>query len=308
MDRRSLLRSVLAAPFVAGAGPALAAQPGDEPVFSIAFVTDTHIQPERNAAEACRRCFRQIAGQPYDFVIHGGDHVFDAMEVGLARATELMDLYIATERDIGHKVHHVIGNHDCFGIFTDSGVAIESPHYGKRYFTERFGPTYYSFEHKGVHFVVLDSIGITPDRSYQGYVDATQLDWLRADLAALPVGTPVIVSLHIPLVTALACYQPPDWADTPHNWTYVVNGREVLRILRGHNILAVLQGHGHVDEHIILNGVPFVTGGSLCGADWKGHFLGTGHGYLHVDVYADRVETVYNGFGFEEAARHDTEI
>ncbi|WP_068079852.1 metallophosphoesterase family protein [Novosphingobium rosa] len=87
-------------------------------------------------------------------------------------------------------------------------VALDAPHYGKRFFIERFGPTYYSFDHKGVRFLVLDSIGITPDRNYEGRVDAAQLDWLKAELGGLKPGQPLIVVTHIPLVTALSCYEP----------------------------------------------------------------------------------------------------
>ena len=47
-------------------------------------------------------------------------------------------------------------------------------------FEERFSKTYYSFEHKGVHFIVLDSIGITDDRAYEGRVDAAQLNGWQA--------------------------------------------------------------------------------------------------------------------------------
>jgi 3',5'-cyclic-AMP phosphodiesterase len=277
-------------------------------VFSFVHLTDTHIQPELNAGVGCRKCFEQVATESADFVIHGGDHVFDAMEVGRSRAEMLLSLYIETQRVIGKKVYHTIGNHDCFGIFRTSGVDPQSPGFGKQLYIERFGAPFYSFDHKGIHFVVLDSIGITPDRSYEGRIDPAQIDWLKRDLAALPPGQRIIISTHIPLVTALSCYEPVEWTRTPHNWTNIVNAREVLGILRGYRVVAVLQGHGHVAETITLNGIPFITGGSVCGADWRGSFLGTPEGYMLVTVDGDRVSTRYTTYGFRSVDRRDVEI
>jgi 3',5'-cyclic AMP phosphodiesterase CpdA len=276
--------------------------------FSFAFITDCHIQPELNAAIGCRDCFKQISKQPFDFVIQGGDHVFDALEVDRNRAMRLMDLYVETEQVIGLKVHQVLGNHDCFGVFPKSGVDPSAPDYGKQFYIERFGPTYYAFDHKGVHFVVLDSIGITSDRSYEGRVDAAQLDWLRRDLASLPIGAPIIVISHIPLVTALSCYEPLDWTLTPHNWTNVVNARDVLALLQGHKVLGVLQGHSHVAERVLLNGVPFITGGAVSGNWWQGSFLGTPEGYLQVDVDGDELRTRYVTYGFHSVDPQDVAI
>lgn len=236
MERRNLLKLSLGAPLVAltaraAAAAAMPERAGDS--FSFAFVGDCHIRPELGADRACAQCFEQISASPVDFVIQGGDLVEDALEVGRARATLLMDLYQRTERaHLRKPIHHVIGNHDCFGVFPKSGIDPSAPDYGKRFYTDRFGPRYYAFDHKGVHFVVLDSIGLTPDRSYEGRVDAEQLAWLRTDLAAQPRGTRIVAVTHIPLVTAMRCYEPEAWLDTPHNWTYVENGREVLRILR----------------------------------------------------------------------------
>ncbi|WP_230769196.1 metallophosphoesterase family protein [Sphingomonas sp. Leaf4] len=307
MNRRHLLSGALAAPLLLPA--ARAADRGRaEPSFRFAFVTDCHIQPELQAADGCRQCFRAVARGRYDFVIQGGDHVYDALEVDRARANRLMDLYVETEQAIGSKVHHVLGNHDCFGVFPTSGIAPSAPDYGKQYYIERFGPTYYAFDHKGVHFVVLDSIGLTPDRSYEGRIDPAQLAWLARDLAAQPKGTRIIVATHIPIVTALSIYEPEEWTRTPHNWTNVVNAREVLRVLRPYHVIAVLQGHSHVAETVTLNGIPFITGGAVSGNWWQGSFLGTDEGYMDIAVDGDQVISRYRGFGFRSIDRHDVII
>lgn len=305
MRRRHLLAAPLALPVILNAKKLAAREPHD---FSFAFITDCHIQPELSGAEACRKCFRDVARGPFDFVIQGGDHVYDALEVGRERAQRLMDIYVETEQTIGLKIHHVIGNHDCWGVFPTSGVTPSASGYGKEYYKERFGPTYYSFDHKDVHFIVLDSIGLTGDRSYEGRVDAAQLRWMEGDLAKLSPNTRIIVVSHIPLVTALGCYEPLSWTHTPHNWTSVANSREVLERLHGSNVIAVLQGHSHVAETVMLNNIPFITGGAVSGNWWQGRFLGTAEGYMHITVRGHEVTAHYLGYGFNALHPKDVEI
>lgn len=310
MDRRTLLKAAIAAPLVPyAAGAASAAPQSGSDGFSIAFISDCHIRPEMNAAQGCAACFEQISASDHDFVINGGDHIEDALEASRERATMLMDLYQRTERrHLRKPVRHVLGNHDCLGVFANSGVDPSSRDYGKQFYIDRFGPRYYAFDHKGVHFVVLDSVGLTDDRNYEGRVDAAQLEWLRSDLADQPKDARIIVVTHIPLVTAMQCYEPESWLNTPHNWTFVANGREVLRILRDFDVLAVLQGHSHVFEQIELGGMRFISTGAVAGADWRGSFLGTAEGYSEIFISGRTVEARYRTYGFAASERQDVPI
>jgi 3',5'-cyclic-AMP phosphodiesterase len=108
--------------------------------------------------------------RPADFAICGGDLVFDVLAVGRARADMLWNLFKQTSASLHVPVHYVIGNHDVFGLSPKSGVAPSDPDYGKKAFQDRYGATHYSFDHKGWHFVVLDSIGIHRDRTWTGEV------------------------------------------------------------------------------------------------------------------------------------------
>lgn len=310
MERRNLLKLAIGAPLLPLAARAVSAGPeriGDG--FSFAFLGDCHIRPELDADRACAMCFEQVSASNVDFVIQGGDHIEDALETGRTRATLLMDLYQHTEHvHLRKKIYHVLGNHDCLGVFPKSGIDPSAADYGKQFYLDRFGPRYYAFDHKDVHFVVLDSIGLTADRNYEGRVDSGQLAWLRSDLAALPKGTRIIVVTHIPLVTGMQCYEPESWLDTPHNWTFVVNGREVLRILQEHDVLAVLQAHSHVCERIELNGISFITTGAVAGADWRGSFLGTPEGYTEITVSGRAVASRYRTYGFASVDRQDIPI
>jgi 3',5'-cyclic-AMP phosphodiesterase len=222
------------------------------------------------------------------------------------RALTLFDLYDKTEQDLGVKVYHTVGNHDVLGIYPASGIAQDDPLYGKKLFEQRFGKLYYSFDHKGHHFIVLDSIGITPDRAYEGRIDAAQLQWLTADLAALAPGTPVIVSVHIPLVTAIEAYLPEPTAAPAHHGLSVANAKQVLDLFAGHNVLGVLQGHTHVNEVVQWKGVPYITSGAVCGNWWHGTRLGTPEGFTVVTVADNKLTTHYEPSGFQSVAPQNT--
>ncbi|WP_254062271.1 metallophosphoesterase [Acidobacterium sp. S8] len=274
--------------------------------FTFLFLTDTHLQPELNAAQGCDMCFKKARNIKSDFAIQGGDHVFDSLAVSRERATSLFDLYGKTEQDLGVKLYHTIGNHDCLGVYPASGVAETDSLYGKKIFEDRFGKTYYSFNHKGVHFIVLDSIGITSDRAYEGRVDAAQLQWLASDLKALPAATPIIVSVHIPLVTAFDSYVPVPATAPKHHGGSVANAYEVIALFEGRNVLGVLQGHTHINETVIWKSVPYITSGAVSGNWWRGTRMGTPEGFTVVEVKGGKLSTRYETYGFKSIDPQNT--
>jgi 3',5'-cyclic-AMP phosphodiesterase len=302
--------------FLAAAGAAgISAIAGQSPIanastaiedFAFLFITDTHIQPELNAAQGCAQCFRKARTIKSDFVIQGGDHIFDGLAVDRARATSVFDLYGKTEQDLGMKIYHTIGNHDCFGVNPASGVSESDPSYGKKMYTERFGTTYYSFDHKGVHFIVLDSIGITGDRAYEGRIDAVQLAWLKDDLAKLTPSAPVVVSTHIPLVTGTEAYMAPPPTAPLHHGLSVANAYEVIALFEGRNVLGVLQGHLHFNETILWKGVPYMTNGAVSGNWWHGTRLGTPEGFTVVQIHQGKLATRYETYGFHTVDPQNT--
>ncbi len=274
--------------------------------FTFLFLTDAHIQPELNAAVGTDMAFKKARTFHADFAIQGGDHVFDSLGVPKQRALALFDLYDKTEQDLGLKVHHTIGNHDILGIYTSSGVPPTDPQYGKKLFEDRFGKRYYSFDHKGHHFIVLDTVAITDDHAYEGRVDAEQLKWLAADLAAVPQATPIIVSVHIPLVSAFASYVPAPTEPARHQSLTVANASDVLDLFAGHNVIGVLQGHTHINENVEYKGVNYVTSGAICGNWWKGSRMGTPEGFTVVTVANGKMTTRYEIYGFKSVAPENT--
>ena len=139
--------------------------------------------------------FRKIRTLKADFAIQGGDPVFDVLGQSRDRTKTLYDLYAQTEHIIELPIHHVIGNHDVFGVYAKSGVALSDSDFGKRMYQDRIGKTYYSFDHKGYHSIVLDTIQITADRSWEAGIDPEQLQWLRRDFQQIGIGTPIASSL-----------------------------------------------------------------------------------------------------------------
>ena len=280
--------------------------------FDYIFLTDTHLTPELNAPEGCNLAFKKAAAHHADFAIQGGDHAMDIMGVDRKQADSLFDLYDHTEQALGLKVHHTIGNHDQFGIINKAGVQATDPGYGKKFFEEHLGPTYYSFDHKGYHFVTLDTVQPTPDRSWEARIDAPQLAWLTADLAKLPKGAPVIVTCHVPLVTAFTSYEKPTTTGsglTPpsaHPQLVVANSYEVLAVLEQYNILAVFQGHTHINEVVQFHGIHYVTSGAVCGNWWHGTRMGTPEGFTVVSLRNGKIDWRYETSGFQTVSPRNT--
>ncbi len=313
LDRRRFL-SLSAAAAVAHSLPAFpqapTAQPGN---LRLVFFTDTHNQPELRANEGTALAMGKIKALKPDLCIQGGDHCFDLNAVPRARSLMLLDEYGKTEHALdGIPVQHVIGNHDVFGRDPASGVELSDPLYGKKAFEQRFNTkTYRSFDRSGYHFILLDSIQITPQRDFDAMVDPEQLAWLRQDLASTPAGAPIVVAIHVPLVSAAPQYAPADspaakgavyQAATGLHGFLLGNAREVTQMFEGHNIIAVLQGHTHINETVYWRNTPYITSGAVCGNWWHGPRWGTPEGFTVVELAGGVARWHYETYGWKSAA------
>jgi len=300
-NRRQFLSLLGGSVAAAAVSPSILAAPRSQDSFEFLFVTDTHLQPELNAAKGCDMAFRKGRTMKAEFAIQGGDHVFDAMDVSKERALALFDQYDKTEQDLAMKVYHTCGNHDCFGIGSKGAVAEGDKEYGKRMYEERFGRAYYSFDHKGVHFVVLDSVQPQPGgNGYLAQIDEAQIAWLKVDLDKTAAGTPVIVTTHVPLVTAFESYEPAREGNfSARGALSVINSDAVIRQFEEHNVIGVLQGHTHIWETVVWRGVPYITGGAVSGNWWKGVRMGTPEGFAVARVENGKLYTRYEAYGFK---------
>lgn len=308
-NRRDFLRTLAAAGASVGTEALLPGLASSSRLFSEAespgsfdfiFFTDTHIEPELNASHGCAMCFSKIRALKPEFAINGGDHVFDAMGVAARRANELFDLYDKTEQMLGVPLYHTIGNHDLFGVLTQSGARPSDPWYGKKMYEDRVGrKTYYSFDYKGYHFVVLDSIQPTQDRLWDARVDGVQLAWLDGDLAHVGPLKPIIIVIHVPLVSGFGTYSTKREPESRYSTVAVGNSAEVLANFEGYNVLAVLQGHLHVNETVSYKGVRYVTCGAVCGNWWHGPHMGFPEGFTVVSLREGKIEWRYETYGFK---------
>jgi len=151
--------------------------------------------------------------------------------------------------------------------------------------------------------MILDSIHMLPYRSYSGWIDDEQLNWIKSDLAGVEAARPIVVATHIPLATAWPCLHPfppnvaPGLSDMPGQ--IVDNNLAVRKLFRGHNLRLVLQGHTHVWETVEFAGVKYVTGGAVCGNWWRGERSGTRNGYAVCRVRGNEVDVSYETYPWQ---------
>src|ERR1700733_2196182 len=156
LDRRAFLKvstGAMAAAVAAGASNhfhsflpvnvAFAAEGGAGQGFTFAYISDSHLYVKKTNERFVRQLLRAVDDinsldpQP-DFVLYGGDLA------QLGRKEEL-DLGAQILKSIKAPVRMMVGEHDWYFDM------------GHRW-NELFGAQTYSFDHKGVHFVVLMSV------------------------------------------------------------------------------------------------------------------------------------------------------
>lgn len=265
--------------------------------FSFVFMTDIHVKPELRAAEGFAQAIDTINALNPDFVISGGDNVFDALQASYGRADSLYFLYDSLSKRFEMPLYNTIGNHEVFGLYQADGIDPSHEFYGKKMYENRIGDRYYSFDYKHWHFIVLDGIGFTPDRKYVGVIDSLQMEWLKADLEAHK-DKPVAVSTHIPLLSVgQQIFGKPTSAFSPSE--IIINAKEVRELMEHYNVKLVLQGHLHMLEDILYNGIHYVTGGAVCARWWLGPRNGMEEGFLKIDVSGDTFRCQYIDYAWD---------
>jgi 3',5'-cyclic AMP phosphodiesterase CpdA len=263
-------------------------------------MTDIHVQPELNGDIGFKQAIAKVNQLNPDFVITGGDLVFDALGQSQERATHLYDMYIDICKAFKMPVYNTLGNHEVFGLYKKSGISPQHPEYGKKMYKNRMGykQTYYSFDHKGWHFMILDDIGFTAERRYIAEIDSQQLDWIKNDINQLNKEIPIVIALHIPLVSIGEQMRSGGTAAlSPAVALY--NSHEILNLFDGYNLKLVLQGHLHIVEEIIYKNTHFITGGAVSGAWWKGPRAGFDEGFVLVDIQNSDFSWNYETFGWQ---------
>jgi predicted MPP superfamily phosphohydrolase len=224
--------------------------------FSFIHASDTHISEKSvDRMEKMRKVINQTSP---DFVLVTGDLVKDALRVPETEASGYYQLYTDQLNKITQPVWSVPGNHENFGIERHlSLVGKDHPLYGKKMYQHYLGPTYYSFNYGGVHFIGLDDVDFE-DTWYYGHVDSTQLEWLRQDLALVSPATPVVTFAHIPFfsgglsLTEFSSFGPARTLEIENGkqqFRHIVsNAHEILALFKDKNYPLNLTGHYHARQ------------------------------------------------------------
>ncbi len=165
-----------------------------------------------------------------DFLIHTGDLTHSAKP---AEFDTLEQVLTGAKR----QVFYVPGEHD---TAVDDGKL-----YLERYGKDTRGSGWYSFDHKGVHFIGLVNV---VQLEGMGKLGSAQLDWLKQDLSGLKSSTPIVVFAHIPL-----------WAVYPAWGWGTSDSQQALAMLRRFGSVTVLNGHIHQVMQKVEGNVAFHT-------------------------------------------------
>ena len=168
-----------------------------------------------------------------DFIVFTGDltHTTDDPKIRRDRMSEFRDIVSGLNVK---TVHFMPGEHDAA---LDEGEAYQ----------QFFGQTHYTFDHKGVHFIVLDNVSDPKAR-----VGDAQQAWLESDLKQLGKDQPIVALTHRPLFDLY-----PDW-----DWA-TKDGDAVMAKLMPYSNVTVFYGHIHQENHHMTGHIAHHSAKSL---------------------------------------------
>jgi Icc protein len=207
--------------------------------FSFVQISDSHIGFSKPAnpdvTVTLQVAINKINAMPRnpDFIIHTGDLS------QLSKPSEFDTLDQALRGVSAKQIYFVPGEHD---MLTDNG-----DEYLQRFGKGTKGAGYYSFDHKGVHFVGLVNVA-NLKAGGMGSLGHEQLEWLEDDLKGRSASTPIVLFAHIPLWTIY-----PDWG-----WG-TDDSEQALSYVKRFGSVTVLNGHIHQTMQKIEGKVSFHT-------------------------------------------------
>jgi hypothetical protein len=231
IDRRDFLKlagigGVVFASGLGNPGRPVGAATSKENDFFFVQLSDSHwgftgpkVNPDATGTlKKAVAAVNSLKEQP-DFIMFTGDltHVTDDDKERRTRLAGFRD--IISELKV-KTVKFMPGEHDA-GL--DMGEA----------FKEFFGETHYTFDHKGIHFIVLDNVS-DPTST----IGDTQLAWLSADLKQRDKDSPIVIFTHRPLFDLY-----PEW-----DW-YTRDGAKAIELLTPYSSVTVFYGHIHQEHH-----------------------------------------------------------
>jgi 3',5'-cyclic AMP phosphodiesterase CpdA len=224
--------------------------------FTFAYISDSHLQHiagtkfvnnwDRGLIRAVAET-NLLTPKP-DFVVFGGDLAQLGKKEELDHGAELLS-------KLNYKTYHVMGEHD---YYLDLG----------EYWSKLYGDQYYSFDHKGAHFIVLNSVLTYDDWTHNRWptaeqrmlemagldnpngspfmVGEKQREWLRKDLAKVKKDTPVVVFSHSPIQKLYK-----GW----NFWTE--DAEQIHELLKPFDKVSVIYGHVHQVQYNQIGNISF---------------------------------------------------
>jgi len=203
--------------------------------FTFVQISDSHIGFNKPAntdvtatLQAALKKIDQAPGSP-DFLIHTGDLTHSSKPAEF----DTLDQILSSRR----QVFYVPGEHD---TSVDDGKM-----YLERYGKNTRGSGWYSFDHKGVHFIGLVNV---VQLEGMGKLGQAQLDWLKKDLQGVKSSVPIVLFAHIPL-----------WAVYPEWGWGTSDSEQAFAMLKRFGSVTVLNGHIHQVMQKVEGNVTFHT-------------------------------------------------
>lgn len=193
--------------------------------FTFVQISDSHIGFSKEANKDVLGTLKQAIAKinalpvPPDFILHTGDLTH------LSEAEEFDTLEQILKSCKTKEVFYVPGEHD---VLNDNGKQ-----YLERFGKHTKGSGWFSFNHKGTHFIGLNNV-MNIREGGLGQLGNDQLEWMEDDLKAISSSTPVVVFAHIPL-----------WEVYPQWGWGTSDGERALGYLKRFGSLTVLNGHIH---------------------------------------------------------------
>ena len=231
--------------------------------FTFAFISDSHLQQikgtkfvrnwDMGLKKAVAEC--NLMNPKPDFILYGGDLGQLGKAAEIDHGAEILSA-------LHSPIRMMLGEHD---YYYDLG----------EHWSKRFGDKYYSFDHKGVHFIVLNSIltdeewihkwktpeermntmaGLDDPNGSPFMVGAFQRAWLKNDLSTIKKETPIVVFSHSPLQKIYK------------GWNFWTDDAELIQeMLQPFDKVNVMYGHVH---QIQYNKIGNITFNSVMATSW----------------------------------------
>jgi 3',5'-cyclic-AMP phosphodiesterase len=207
--------------------------------FAFAQISDSHIgfhmAANPDVTTTLHEAIAKLNALPRtpEFVLHTGD----LTQLSKAEQFDTLEQSLKSVRT--DRIFYVPGEHD---VLNDNGAQ-----YRERYGKGTEGDGWYSFDHKGVHFVGLVNV-LNLKAGGLGSLGSDQLEWFKKDIKHLKHSTPIVVFAHIPL-----------WSVYPAWGWGTDDSEQALSYLKKFGSVSVLNGHIHQVMQKVEGNVTFHT-------------------------------------------------